>query len=226
MAWAAMLTVPCDAQLLGHEWVEINNAISSVTGLPTDFGGGMWRTFDLFLTTDTPIFNIDSGLTQSSGSNPGLTTENTTFFQREFFGSPNNFPPTGGQLAAEPMLEFDSYVGLGSLSASEILTIAPISFAGGVLSGAWSPLAGQPPAAPDASGRIFLGRFSLSSDTGYATDESMQRSFAGTLFVFPQGATRGQVVEISNPFALPAPGGLSFAGLALIASSRRVRCTR
>jgi uncharacterized protein (TIGR03382 family) len=71
-------------------------------------------------------------------------------------------------------------------------------------------------------GRVFVGRFTVESLTGFMTDESADRSLAGTLFVFPEGAGQGTVIEISNAF-VPTPGAAALLGVAGLGLLRRRR---
>ena len=208
--------------ILGHEWVEVDNSVLSVNGQPSGLAdgglyGNIYRTFDLYITTDTPLLVLDSGVTQSSGVNPGLSLSNSSFFQQDFFGSEK-------ERNAEPLLEFDSFVGLGERGAADILETGSITFTQTAITGTWSIRGGDSPVAPNAEGRVFFGRFTVESELGFRQDESATRSLGGTVFAFPEGADLGTVVEIdSNPFAIPAPGG---TGVVLIAGAGLLRRRR
>jgi hypothetical protein len=217
------------AAMLGHQWVEVNNSRTTGSQAPSGLDDGTldgirYRTFDLYLVSDAPLFIMDSGITQSSGANPGLSLANAVFFQRSSFGSPNHLPPTTPATTADPIVEFDSYIGLGARSAPSILVAQPISFENAQVRGTWSTLPGSGGEAPGPGGRIFFGRFTVSSALGRGSDESASRSLAGTVFAFPQGAAVGQTIQISNAFAIPGPNAaaLLLIGSTLVLRRRRV----
>lgn len=214
-----------DAALIGHQWVEVDNATFPGSSLPTGLADGTldgqrYRTFDLFITSDTPAVLMDSGVTQSSGSNSGLSLGNAAFFQRSGGGA---LPPTPAGVVSDPLLQFDSFVGFGGRAAASILVAGAISFDAGAVLGTWATSPGTGAEGPDVNGRIFFGRFTVSSATGFGSDESALRRLSGVVFVFPQGATSGQTVSISNAFAIPSPAGAAVFALAVGLVARRRR---
>lgn len=193
--------------VLGHAWVEVDNATSTITGDPTGlddgtFDGRRYRTFDLFIEVDAPVIVVDSAITQSQGDNGGLRLTGGTLFQQTLFGSENNLPPNPAALPIEPLLEFDTYAGLGDLPAGSILQAAPVAFTSSLLTGTWSPSIGVDPPGSDGPELAFIARFTASPDPARG-----DLFLGGELFIFTEDNVPGRVITIGNAFAPPpCPG--------------------
>lgn len=227
-AVAALSVSSCaDAAIMGHQWVEVNNALLPGTGAASGLADGsldgtIYRTFDLFITSDVPVTVLDSGVTQTSGPNAGLSISGTSFFQRAPTGGGGGvLPPEASAIASDPLLQFDSFVGVGGRSAASILVAGAITFSDTGLRGTWATMPGSGPEAPNANGRIFFGRFTVSSVLGFGSDESAARRLSGRVFAFPQGATAGVTIDVGNAFAIPAPGSALLGGVMVWAARRR-----
>lgn len=203
--WIVLPTLGYAVSPVGCQWVEVENQFFPGTGTPTGLfqgtlNGTRYRTFDLYVTTRDPILILDSGISQSSGTNTGIALSTGTFFQRQVAGTSNQLTPSPQSIAADRLLEFDTYCGLGARPASNIWVTIPIDFSSTHASGVWAALAGTSEA-PDELGRVFAGRFTVPTTAGFRVDESASRQLAGTLFVFSKGASSGQVVELYNAYS-------------------------
>jgi hypothetical protein len=214
--------------IIGSSWVEVDNRFlpgtSTATGLNDGtLNGTRYRTFDLYITSDTPLTVLDSGVTQSSGPNAGLSVNQGSFFQRsKSGGTANNFKPDSGSLATDPIINFDTYFGLGTRLTSGVLITHALTFTSNAATGTWAATPGTSES-PDAQGRIFAGRFTVETTSGLGTDESPTRNLSGSLFVFAKGATSGQVIQIANAYRVPTPASGVFTLVGLVALSRRRR---
>ncbi len=219
---------------LSSLWVEVDNSrftgSNALTGLDSGLlDGNRYRTFDLFITSDLPVLLFDSGKSQSSGPNGGLRLTppipDGSFFQRDNPGAGGGkLPPDAPAILNDPLLQFDTFVGVGLRPATGILVASAISFDANTVLGTWSTAAGSGPEVPDANGRIFFGRFTVRSTLGFGNDESATRSLGGQVLVFQQGATSGRVLQIPNAYAtIPAPAAALLGLVAAIGGARRRR---
>ncbi len=224
---AAGLASSTQAGIIGHQWVEVDNSVG-VAG-PTHLsdgtlpGGVIYRTFDLYLQVPDGVQVLDSGFTQSQGSNTGIEIQNTSFFQVEPGGVSNDKPPLPGFFPLFPQLEFDSYVAMGDLPGAQI-GLAGLTFTTSELTGTWFATGGSA-AEPTEDGLLFAARFTVQSSTGFGTDESASRFLGGVMFLGLDGGDNNVVITLSNAFAttIPAPGGAAMMGLLGLTLSRRRR---
>jgi len=222
----SLVASSADAGMIA-QWVEVDNSATN-SGQPTGLNDGshngiVWRTFDLFLQTTTPIQRLDSGVAPSLDPNAGVTISgNVQYFQQSYDGAPQDLPPSPSAESENPLIVFDSYVGLGDLLADEIIETVEVEFDEDSLVGQWqaAPFVGS--VGPNENGEIFAGRFTVSSELGFGVDESADRMLGGELFVQEEGGGF-QIVELPNAFAIPAPGGFFLIGLLGIAAARRKR---
>lgn len=230
VAGALAVTTGADAGIIGHRWAEVDNSTLSngaASGLNDgSLDGKIYRTFDLFLQVSQGLLTVDSGFTQSIGPNPGIEVTNTSFFQFLPGGFPNDKTPLGSIINVFPLLEFDSYVAMGTTSGSNISFAGPLTFDNTGLVGTWFVVTAAP---PSENGEVRVGRFTVESSAGFGVDESATRSLGGTLVV---GTADGNstLINISNAFGttsgtIPAPGSVGtlvgFAGLTLARRRRR-----
>ena len=218
-----------NAAITGHRWEVIDNTTytqGANAGMPTGLGSNVY-TFDLYLSDDgiDPLTALDSN-ESAINPNDGLSITGGTFHQVPILGNDNDLPPSAPELAFEADLEFDTYVALGPLTESQILTASDINFdvAGGTrFRGVWSPNpgAGVGSTVPtDMNGEIFIGRFTIELGNGVDVEDAF---FGGELLAALASGTP-QVLTISNAFdAVPAPGPAALLGLAGFAAARRRR---
>lgn len=204
----AMLATPVSwslGALIGSQWIEVDNQFfpgtTTNSGLANgSLNGTKYRTFDLYVTSDVPIIVVDSGVTQSSGANAGISLSSGFYFQRTVSGNANQLTPAPVAVLTDPLLNYDTYFGVGNRPASSIVVTAPIMFTSTHATGTWA-VSGGASAAPDEFDRVFAGRFTVPTTSGFRTDESVSRHLEGSIFVFPAGATHGQVVQLTNAYA-------------------------
>lgn len=222
---AVGLTGGAHAGVIGHQWVEVDNSMGA-TG-PTHLndgtlpGGVRYRTFDLYLQVPDDVLVLDSGFTQSQGPNTGIEIQNTSFFQFEPGGSVNDRPPLPAFFPLFPLLEYDSYVAMGDLSAAQI-GLTGFTFNQAELTGTWFASGGSA-AQPTEDGLLFAARFTVESTTGFGTDESASRFLGGQMFIGLDGGDNNVIITLSNAFAIPAPGGMAMMGLLGLTLARRRR---
>ena len=216
-----------NAAIISHRWEVVDNSTYTMgkdAGMATGLGSNVF-TFDLYLQDDgiDPFILLDSN---SGVPNDGILITGGTFYQFDPFGESVDTTPTPGQASFFSELEFDSYVGLGPLTGSEILSPTGVDFsvAGGTrLSGVWGPNPGGGGGAAvpfDENGEVFVGRFTV------IVDEMTrgQSPFLGGELVGAQGSGAAPVVTISNAFdSIPAPGSVALFGLAGLTAVRRRR---
>lgn len=221
---AAGLTSGAFAGVIGHQWVEVDNSIGAngnATHLDDGTLGAVYRTFDLYLQVPDSVLVLDSGFTQSQGPNSGIEVQNTSFFHFEPGGAPNDKPPLPAFFSLFPLLEFDSYVAMGDLTAPEI-GLAGFTFDSTELTGTWFTSGGSA-AEPTEEGLLFAARFTVESTTGFGTDESASRFLGGQMFLGLDGGDNNIIVEISNAFGIPAPSSAMATGLLGLTLLRRRR---
>lgn len=199
----------CLAALSAH-WVEVDNRVLPGTLSPSGLDNGTlngtrYRTFDLFIKVSNPILVVDSGVTQTSGLNQGLSLGSGSFFQTTKGGLHNDFSPSASEISTEPLLGFDTFWAFGQRSRSAVLVTQPLQFGSDSAKGTWSVLPGQSESG-DAFGRVFVGRFTVPTTTGFGSDESAQRRLSGKLFVFSKGASSGELIEVPNAYVIPGAG--------------------
>lgn len=210
--------------IITHKWVEVDNstlADSTASGLNDgSFDGNIYRTFDLFVNLTQTVTTFDSGFT----NNTGIQISGSSFFQFEPIpGTPNHLIPAQTTINAFPMVEFDSWVGIGDTQASAIST-AGFTFDTSTLFGTWFTTSAFQ---PTEDGDVFVARFTVTSALGFGQDESATRFLGGQLLV-GTGAGDSVTINISNAFAttgpqIPAPGAAAVLALAGLAGSRRRR---
>jgi hypothetical protein len=162
----------------------------------------------------------------------GINVSGGTFYQVDLFGSDVNLPPSQAELSFAPELEFDTYVGLGSLERAAILAAQPINFdvaSGTRLQGAWAV---NPPAnggsgsvPPNGDGEFFVGRFSVLLNPGEDISTAMLDGELAAVTASGVGPDVVRtVITLSNAFAaIPSPGSAALFALAGLAAVRRQR---
>jgi len=221
LAAAAGCSAGAHAAYLGHQWVEVDNG--GILGGGEENGLGAWRTFDLFLNVTAPVVVLDSGYTQSSGPNSGIFATNAEIYQDAMGDA---LPPNPGLFGTFPELEFDSYVAMGDLNASNISLQGAPSEGGFVFDsqqvlGTWFAAGGMM-GMPDGEGNVFAGRFTARELPSIPSGEG-DGYLGGELFVFFMGDDIGTVVDIDNAFLVPSPGAAALAFAALGVGVRRRR---
>lgn len=218
------------AAITGHRWDVVDNSVYTTPGASQGMSSGLGAnvyTFDLYLQDDgiDPLTALDSN-ESAINPNAGISLTGGTFHQVDLFGMDNDLPPSPGELAFDPDLEFDTFVALGPLMDSEILVASDIDFgvSGGTkLRGVWSPNPGSGVGSTvptDENGEIFVGRFTVTLDGGVAPGDA----FLGGELLAALSSGTPQVLTISNAFdSVPAPGSAALFGLAGFTAARRRR---
>jgi len=219
-----------NAAITDHRWEVIDNTVyaeGSSAGMASTIPGNVY-TFDLYLEDDggIPVNAFESNVMGSGIENDGIVVSGGTFFQVDVLGSPNNLPPTPGEIDFIPNVQFDSYIAIGPLTDAEILTPDAINFgvAGGTrLSGSWAPNPGGGGGTMiplDSNNEVFVGRFSIQLDPGVDIEDAV---LSGEL-VAALGNGTTQILSLSNAFdAIPAPGSAALFAVAGVAAARRRR---
>jgi len=230
LACLAVTAGTANAAISDHRWEVVDNSTytqGSNAGMASSVPGNVY-TFDLYLQDDggIPVNAFESNVPGSGIDNDGVIISGGTFYQVDVLGSDNNLPPTPGELDFVPDVEFDSYIAIGPLTDTEIITPDAIDFgvAGGTrLSGSWAPNPGGGGGTMipfNMDGEILVGRFSIQLDEGVSIEEA---SLSGEL-VAALGNGAVQTLSLSNAFdAIPAPGSAALFAVAGLAAARRRR---
>jgi len=227
LACLAATAGTANAAISGHRWEMIDNDTytqGSSAGMASTVPGNVY-TFDLYLQDDggIPVNAFESNVMGSGIDNDGIVITGGAFYQVDVLGSDNNLPPTPGEIDFVPNVEFDSYIAIGPLTETEIITPDSIDFgvAGGTrLSGSWAPNPGGGGGTMipfNMEGEVLVGRFSIQLDEGVSFNEA---SLSGEL-VAALGNGTTQIISLSN--AIPAPGSAALFAVAGLTAARRRR---
>lgn len=209
----------------GTLWRQVDNRFSSANGASTGLAGN-WLTYDLYLTGDagTRINAINMGYAADPSVHSEYLYIDGTVYQHA--NNPGHFAPPSIAFPYDAALEFDSYLALGEIPASEMAVVAgSVNTSGLAMRGIWFALPGgaQWPAHIDDSGEMLLMRLTVSTDTTQVGGFSSRLQIGTIIDGDPTEPTEFISVPVSTLLVVPSPSAAGVFALVGLALTRRRR---